>query len=179
MKTIYVVRHGESQANVEKVFAGSRYDSPLTEKGVAQAKTTAAKLRGRAIDVIVSSPLKRAKTTAETIAKELEHTNEIIFEPLLMERDFGTASGKPWSWLIEEELEDGAIEGLESIADLAARVERLIDWLKNAPGEHVLVVTHGSLESMLQALYVGINPSDFLAKITPLENAEIREYLLD
>ncbi len=67
---IYFVRHGESQNNVEGVFAGQRNDSQLTEKGKKQARAAGKEFQDKRvrIDRIISSPLKRALGTAEIIA---------------------------------------------------------------------------------------------------------------
>lgn len=80
MKVVYFVRHGESRANVEKVFAGSRYDVPLTAAGLQQAKATGM-LRDKPIDIIVSSPLQRAKQTAKCIAEEIGYNEKLHLQP--------------------------------------------------------------------------------------------------
>lgn len=70
---IYFVRHGLSEANAKRVFAGQKDDSPLVEEGRKQAKETGKKIleEGIKIDKIISSPLARAYETAQIIAKEL------------------------------------------------------------------------------------------------------------
>lgn len=177
MKIIYFVRHGQSKSNIEKVFAGSRYDVPLTELGLAQAKAIGKMLKGRPVDVVISSPLQRSKQTAEEIVKEIGFKDDIVFQPLLKERDFGEATGEPWSSGIGERIDAGDIRDIETIEQLADRMQQLLDWLKTVPGKHVLVVGHGTAEIMLQTIYRGRSPRDFLQ--TPeLENTEIREYVL-
>jgi len=69
---IYFVRHGESESNVNQKMGGMwafevDVDSPLTEVGREQARETAEKLKGKKIDVVVTSGLVRAKDTAEII----------------------------------------------------------------------------------------------------------------
>ena len=59
---MYYVRHGESEANLLGIWAGSQSDSPLTELGVKQAIETGEKLKGKKISRIISSPLIRAHT---------------------------------------------------------------------------------------------------------------------
>lgn len=54
MQIVYFVRHGQSQANIDQVFAGSRLDSPLTVRGLEQASPTAQALRGKQFEIIVS-----------------------------------------------------------------------------------------------------------------------------
>lgn len=178
MKTVYFVRHGESQSNIEGFYAGSRYDVPLTSKGLEQADRTAAQLKGKVPDLIVASPLLRAKTTAEHIAKKLGYKKEIVLEPLLKERDFGDASGEKWGSAIEEQIENGTVKDLETVEQLAERMQRLLDWFRDAPGETILAVGHGTAERMLQTVYLGKPAAAFL-ETRELDNTEIREYLLD
>ena len=66
--TFYLVRHGESEANVARRFAG-RTDSPMTERGREQAKAVAEALAKIHFDRIVSSPLSRCRDTALVIAR--------------------------------------------------------------------------------------------------------------
>lgn len=96
---IYFIRHGESEANVKKVFAGQKEDSLLTDEGREQAKITAKEIikEGLKIDKIYSSPLKRASETAKIIAEELGFdASEIIIEERVIEYDMGSLTGTPW-----------------------------------------------------------------------------------
>ena len=178
MKIVYFVRHGQSQANIDRVFAGCSLDSPLTAKGLEQADLTAAVLQGRAFDVIVSSPLLRAKTTAERIAQKIGYSSEIVLEPLLRERDFGVATGAPWGSPIEADIDNGTAAGLETIEQLAERMQRLLDWFRSVPGQSILVVGHGTAEAMLQTIYHGRPHATFL-QTKELGNAEVREYRIE
>ena len=176
MRTVYFVRHGQSQANIDRVFAGCSLDSPLTPKGLEQADLTAEALRGKTFDVIVSSPLLRAKATAERIAQKLGYNGDIVLEPLLRERDFGIATGEPWGSPIEAEIDDGTVDGLETVEQLAERMQHLLEWFRaSAPGQSLLVVGHGTAESMLQTIYEGKPFATFL-QTKELGNAEVREY---
>jgi broad specificity phosphatase PhoE len=66
---VYLVRHGENPANITKEFSYRKVDYPLTPKGVLQAQQTAVYFRARDVDAIYSSPLKRARQTAEIIGE--------------------------------------------------------------------------------------------------------------
>lgn len=71
--TLYFLRHGQSLANIQGNFAGQRDNSPLTELGIQQAKD-AGKMwneKGISLDKIISSPLIRARKTAEIFANEI------------------------------------------------------------------------------------------------------------
>ncbi len=87
---IYLVRHGETTGDIEDRVGGS-YDDHLTEKGRAQLGETAIKLAGKNIDIIFSSPLIRAKESAEIIKQSLNCSIEIV--QALAERHYGVISG--------------------------------------------------------------------------------------
>jgi broad specificity phosphatase PhoE len=112
---IYFVRHGESEANEIKVFAGQKDDSVLTEKGRLQAKATAKEIldEGIKIDRIITSPLKRAVETAHIIAQEIGFdVSEIITDERIIEYDLGSLSGTPWSPVINLIEAEGAEDPL-------------------------------------------------------------------
>lgn len=69
MTEIILIRHGESQSNIEKVYAGNM-DVPLTEKGLLQAQVTADYLKNKKIDAFYSSPLDRAYRTVKALADD-------------------------------------------------------------------------------------------------------------
>ena len=71
---IYVVRHGQTDWNLEGRFQG-RIDIPLNEKGKSQAKKTKEKLEGIKFDKVFSSPLKRALETAKIITEKKKKRN--------------------------------------------------------------------------------------------------------
>ena len=75
MKKIYLVRHGESNGNASGVYQNA--DTPLTEKGRAQAEFIASRCEKFAIDFIVSSSMKRAVETAAIVNKKLNKLSEI------------------------------------------------------------------------------------------------------
>ncbi len=86
------LRHGETEANVRRVVAGSR-DVPLTGVGHEQARTAAAALKSRGITAIYSSALQRARDTAGYVARELGLAVQVV--PELGERNWGVLEGKP------------------------------------------------------------------------------------
>jgi broad specificity phosphatase PhoE len=87
--TIYIVRHGESEANVVDTYG---LDKKLTEKGRKQAKTLALKFKKIHFDAFFTSPLVRAKETAEIIASE--HSLEVLTKYALRERFTGELEGR-------------------------------------------------------------------------------------
>src|SRR5687768_8896663 len=94
-KTIYFIRHGEAEANAQGLLAGTRNDSPLTDRGRAQAKDAAELVAKLPIEVMIVSPLSRAQETASIIAEAIGYTGPTVTEPLFMERDFGSATALP------------------------------------------------------------------------------------
>lgn len=87
---IYFVRHGESEANAEKVFSGNT-DVALTKKGIEQARDIAAKLKDVKFDHIYCSNLRRARSTADEILKG-RNIEPTIYEEF-REKDFGIFEG--------------------------------------------------------------------------------------
>jgi broad specificity phosphatase PhoE len=173
MKIVYFVRHGQCQANVERRIAGHN-DSPLTDTGRAQADACAALLLDKQIDLILTSPLMRAKDTAERIAKKMGYRGEIRVEPLIIERDFGSINNelKEIGFPL---LDAGKVPDAESLEQMADRTTKALEVLKTLPGRYILVVGHGGAERMLHVLYESRHYSTFLDGRS-LYNGEIREY---
>ena len=90
-KSFYFLRHGETDWNKQQKIMGQS-DIPLNETGVLQAKTVAEKIQALSIDVIVTSPLKRAYKTAEIIGNKID--KPIFLEQDLREFCWGIMEGK-------------------------------------------------------------------------------------
>ena len=90
MNKLYVVRHGKTDWNVKGLLQGS-IDTELNEDGILQAKELAKNIDLSKIDICVCSPLKRAKQTANIL---VEDKVKIIYDNLLVERNFGDYEGK-------------------------------------------------------------------------------------
>lgn len=137
------VRHGQSQANADKLIADEKH--PLTEIGRKQARKTGQELRGKKIHTIVCSNMIRAQQTAEIIAGELGvPLDHIQIIPELHERRFGIFESKPREheslWYFEH---DGGHDGIESKDELTARVSTALDKIRELSKEGtVLVVGH-------------------------------------
>lgn len=141
------VRHGQTDWNLTQRWQGSS-DNPLNATGREQARAAARTLRARIADepwdVIVSSPLLRAKETASIIAAGLRLPLGIAY-PELVERDYGAAEGAT-----DEDITfkwpEANIPGLEPLESVAARG---LDALERIEADHgganVLIVCHGIL----------------------------------
>ncbi|MBU6144042.1 MAG: phosphoglycerate mutase family protein [Acidobacteria bacterium] len=138
-----LVRHGQTDWNAQLRLQGSS-DIPLNETGIAQAKSAAVKFNISDWDVIAASPLSRAKDTAQEIAEILGL--RVVIIPELIERSFGEAEGLSHTeWRTRFESKE-PIPGLESMEELEARSNRLLEIIANEyDGLRVLGVSHGSL----------------------------------
>jgi 2,3-bisphosphoglycerate-dependent phosphoglycerate mutase len=151
MYKIVLMRHGRSRADDENKHEG-RYDSPLTNIGKEQAKNTAAYLKTEyKFDKIISSPLIRAKETAQIIGKILAINVEE--NSLFMERDNGVLSGLTFNEAEEiyPEPEKTSIfrkyplDSGENEVELGARALLCMNYLMRENPGNYLVVSHGSL----------------------------------
>ena len=149
--TLLLLRHGETPLSVEKRFSGVG-DPVLTATGLAQAEAAAARLSHEPyrIDVIVSSPLKRALQTAEAVAAATGV--KVVVDEGLRETDFGAWEGhtfaeiqRRWPDLLTAWLADPAVAppGGESFEQAARRVEAAVGRIvARYPGRAILVVSH-------------------------------------
>jgi broad specificity phosphatase PhoE len=160
--SFYFLRHGESEGNSAGVLQG-RGDYPLAEGGHGQARQAARWFRRRSIDRILSSPLARARSTAEIVAAELGGLPVEVREDLT-ELDIGIFTGltmaeararhpREWERFQRESWE--GVPGAERIDALLERAGRLWSFLAEAlrsGDSNVLSVTHsGILQWIIKA----------------------------
>jgi broad specificity phosphatase PhoE len=158
--TLYLVRHGESEANAAGVFAGQT-DSPLTPKGREQAKVVATALRPIHFDRIVTSALSRTKDTAAEIAAGRGVPVEAFAD--LNEIDLGNAAGKPFDEVrgLPGYESDGFHQwpGGESLDQVVTRAMRVIDRLvAESPGTTICIVGHGGVTRILVSKFMDVLP---------------------
>lgn len=154
-----LLRHGQTDWNIDLRLQGST-DIPLNETGKEQARQASLALNPEDWDLIIASPLSRARDTAEIIAQEL--SMNVVIVPELIERSFGAAEGldhASWRKLYESHL---PIEGLESLEDLRLRTYLLLDLIANEySGQRVLAVSHGAfIRKVLTIVTNGELPRD-------------------
>jgi probable phosphoglycerate mutase len=148
--TTVLLRHGQTPLSPERRFAGTG-DIPLTPLGVEQARAAAARLAARGgVDLIVTSPLRRARLTAAEVAAATGAP--VQAEDGLRETDFGKWEGLSFAeaagqWPAEMTawLADPAVAppGGESLASTAQRVGAALDALVAAhPGRTIVIVSH-------------------------------------
>jgi len=136
---LYFVRHGESEANLEKTFAGSRIDSPLTNKGKEQARKTAQVIidSGILFDRIVSSPLSRAHETGLIIKEIINNKSEVVIDNRLTEINFGDITGK--HYVSKKEINLATVNNTELPIIIYQRVYEILEELKQTD-ENILIV---------------------------------------
>jgi probable phosphoglycerate mutase len=141
--SIILVRHGETPLNVTRMLQPA--NTPLSDNGVAQARSVAQRLAGMQLAGIVSSDLPRALSTAEAISAATGLP--IATTALLHERNFGDLRGQPYDTLGFNPLTmTEAPPGGESVAMFQARVAQAfaqIVALRQQLGGNLAVVTHG------------------------------------
>ena len=166
---ICLFRHGETEWNLQSRRQG-HLDSPLTQRGVLQAKENARRLRQRLSlsgDVsIFASPLGRTRNTALIMVAELGIREQaIIFEPRLMECSFGYWEGLttseikaryPYEWQARSmDKWNVPPPSGESYADVHARVTAWCEEVSYA--ETNLIVCHGLTSRVLRGIYSGLS----------------------
>jgi broad specificity phosphatase PhoE len=172
--SLYFLRHGQSEANVKRVFAGQKENSPLTELGKQQAETAANNLENASITKIVSSNLIRAQQTAEIVASRLG-IRDVTTDDRIAEYDMGALTGTPNQAITSHELTSA--EGAENPALFKTRVlEALRQY--NAEKGTVLLVSHAGVGRMIEALRMDIDPDNFY-DIAPYPNAQAVKLSLD
>ncbi len=155
---VFFIRHGETEWNARGRLL-SRTDVPLNGTGEAQAAALAAGLADLGWDRAFTSPLVRARRTAEVVLAARTDAPRLTTDERLVEMDFGPYEG--WT---DVELEadpvavtrrrDGAeLEGVEPQAAVEARVRSFYDELRGLPGR-TLVVGHGRTLRILIATCV-------------------------
>lgn len=185
------VRHGESRNNVASVFEGVAPGSSLSARGQEQAASAAAFLKDQRVDVIYCSPMRRARETAEAIAKETGA--RIVTDERLTETRFGEHEGTAYDKsdlhamkarrMAKLETRDTNgwhhLEGMEESAEVAKRVaDFLRETLPRHRSEHVVVVSHGSPLMQLRGFFTREDP--YKLSVLPLQgNAEPVAYYWD
>lgn len=151
MTRVIVVRHAEAEGNWKRTFQGHT-DADVSEKGEKQLALLAVRCRNMACTAIYSSPLCRARKTAEAIHQF--HDVPLRLEEGLLEINGGVWEGKPWKELPLLYPEDAhnwnmapwdfAPEKGEAMTAVYDRIYKtVVEIAKMHPGETVFVVSHG------------------------------------
>lgn len=149
-KTVYLIRHGQSVDNIAPVFQS--VNAPLSDVGKKQAAQMADRLNKLPFETLISSPLPRARQTAEAIASKTGKS--ITFSDLFVERIKPTAiDGKAFddpeaaaiyeSWNDSLYDQNSKVQDGENYVEIVARADQALDFLLHRPEQRLVVVTHG------------------------------------
>ncbi|MBA8918141.1 histidine phosphatase family protein [Bacillus aerius] len=150
MTAICLVRHGETDWNAAKRIQG-RTDIPLNDTGKWQAEQTGLYLKDAHWDVVISSPLSRAKETAHLILQHV-HAPLVIMDDFI-ERDYGDAEGMSF----EERQKLFPNKQYPNMEPLSALQDRMLEGIEKVratyPDQRVLIVAHGAaIHALLTSL---------------------------
>lgn len=141
--TLGLLRHGQTDWNIDLRLQGTT-DIAMNEVGINQIQTAALHL-DQGWDVVLSSPLGRARQSAEIVAKQLG-IEAVEIEPLLLERAFGIGEGLTYAEWGEKFARLDDIPGAETKASVEQRARELLDLVSQRyAGVRVLAVSHGAL----------------------------------
>lgn len=151
---IYLARHGETAWSISGQHTGLT-NIPLTERGERNARSLGERLKGMNFSEVLTSPLHRATRTAELAG----FGGQAVTDPDLVEWNYGAYEGRKTVDIREENpdwflFRDGAPGG-ESVGDVGARADRVIDHLRGTEGR-VLLFGHGHFFRVLAARWLGL-----------------------
>jgi len=182
MLRLYFARHGQSEANVLKIFSNSGWKHPLTDLGVAQSETLAEHLKPQHITHIFSSPVMRAVQTSQILSNRLG----IPFKITEALREYAVGSLEDTStdegWALKHEVEAAwyqkdyarRLPGGESFLDIKNRFLPFINMVVNNPefaDARIVLLGHGGTYSvMLPEILSGLSRNIMLEQ--PYRNTD-------
>lgn len=159
---LYVVRHCSTRYSEEKIYCGNT-DAPLSEAGLIEAKQLAEAAKGYQIDLVLASPLLRARVTARAIVGD--KNIPILYDDRLKERNFGDfegtsverTEGKACRYSFAIKYPNG-----ESNLQVAARIYALLDEIREKyAGKRVVIVSHGSVCRLIRTYFTDMTDEEF------------------
>jgi probable phosphoglycerate mutase len=180
MGQIIFLRHGQAKNNTDRILAGRTEGFPLTEIGEQQAQHTAELLEHMNVSAIYSSPIQRAKHTAEIVGKH--NSIDVNIDDRLIELDMGKFTGVPYDEIFSShgnvfmKFYNGELEiahnGVETFSEVKKRVLGIVDHVvEKHPDENVVLVTHmDPIKAMLSTI-VDLSPTNLFELI--IENASL------
>lgn len=178
MKTIYFVRHGETEANAAGLVSGAGNDTSLTENGRQQARKAGQNLQDKKIELIICSPLSRTVETAAIIANEIGYdANKIVKNPLFIERICGIYEGNSEEEYFKDLQDNQLHHSVETTEQMYNRLLDALGSLRNYKENKILVVSHGGTSRAVRAINLNFDHSR-MYEIEKIGNAEIYEFVL-
>lgn len=176
MNKLYVARHGQTVWNAQNKVCGVT-DVELTEKGIEQAEKLADIVPDN-IDVIITSPLKRAIETGKIVAEK--NNIPMYIEELLIEQNYGIYEGidrKDPQFLNNKRNFAYRYPDGESMMQVAYRIYGFIDKIKKEyQGKNVLLISHGGVCRIIRTYFIDMTNEEFFNYT--LKNGELEEYEL-
>ena len=174
MGQIIFLRHGQAKNNVDKILAGRTEGVPLTETGISQAQHAAELLTHMKIGAIYSSPIQRAKHTAEIVGEK--NSIDVTIDDRLIELDMGKFTGKSYSEIISErgnvfeKFYNGDLEiahnGVETFDQVKKRVKSIVDHvIEKHEDQNVVLVTHMDPIKAMVSTVVDLSPQNLFSLI--------------
>src|SRR5262249_13360768 len=161
---LFLVRHGQSTFNLEGRHPGQLPGVPLTDEGRRQAQQAAVALSALPLSAVVSSPLDRARETAEILARGWGLRERV--DPRLMDTDVGGWAGKKideiakndptWKAFLDRPDEPPA--GVERLSDVQRRSLAVVEEIRvdDACGQFVVLVTHADVLKLILGYYLQV-----------------------
>ena len=186
MGSVIFLRHGQAKNNIERILTGRTPNIPLTEKGIEQAEKTAKFVEQMNISAIYSSPIERAKHTAEIVAKH--NSLDVITDDRLIELDMGKFTGVPYDEIFTShgnvfmKFYNGELEiahnGVETFTEVKKRVLSIVDHvIEKHPDQNVVLVTHMDPIKAMLSTVVDLSPANLFELIIANASLNIfREY---
>ena len=155
-QTVTLIRHGETEWSRSGRHTGLT-DLPLTDRGQKQAEAVGAITKGDRFELVLTSPLLRARETCRLAGR----SNEAIVDDDLVEWDYGAYEGRTTADIRQERpgwsvWVDGVIGG-ESIADVGQRADRVIERVRGVNGD-VAIFAHAHILRILTARWLALEP---------------------
>ena len=185
-RKILLVRHGLTDWNYTHRFQG-RTDVPLNEAGLLQAEKTARRIESWPVDAVYSSPLTRARQTADIVTARLNKPTTIIDD--LIEVCFGSWEGLYFKEKMEKKDETlmkwladpffNAPPGAEEWDSIKLRAERAVNSVLDSEHKHIVIVSHGGIIRALLVMFLGLDPHTvwkIRSSNCSLTGIEIKEY---
>jgi len=184
---LYVLRHGMTTANKEKIAASRMegYYDDLTKEGVKQAHEILPKLSIHKFDVIIISPLKRTTQTIQPYLDSLKIKPKVIVLDMVSERELGDLAGITMEELgkIKKSSGFGTVEWIppngESQFHVLDRAKKFIEYLRKNYNNNskILLCSHTNFLRTLDIFLTGRDISEF-PKEQGLKNGELKKYII-
>ena len=187
MGSIIFLRHGQAKNNIERILTGRTPGVPLTETGIDQAEKAAKFLEQMNISAIYSSPIERARHTAEIVGKH--NSLDVTIDDRLIELDMGKFTGVPYDEIFTShgnvfmKFYNGELEiahnGVETFSEVKKRVLGIVDHvIENHPDQNVVLVTHMDPIKAMLSTVVDLTPTNLFELIIANASLNIfREYM--